>query len=268
MLLLFFNFLVYILILSSGSFKVSGVFWSMSSSKEGCYNGGVARNINIKNDCYCQGTKYFGKKCQSSCLIKLHFNPHVPEKCLDGRCDDDDFYASCIDVRFNNFNVTRRKVSYPLCTTIPEICINEQNVFFIERSINEKIVKCENNGVLKYTTPTSTCQCMGTHHWGEYCEKPCTEFGLEIPESCLIKNGTCNLPTSCVDLSRPDILINRCKNGVFLYNKYFGRCSCVASGYYGDFCEKRCPVVKALYIKNNTESLNFPTTFPVDCIFR
>lgn len=260
------SFLIYILILFSSSFKVLAIFWS-TSSKEGCFNGGVAKNINIKNDCYCQGTRFWGPRCQYSCAIKLHFNPHVPEKCLNGQCDDK-FYVSCIDVRFNNFNVTRNKAPYPLCTKIPQTCINEQNVFFIERTINEKIVKCENNGILKYNTPNSTCVCLGTHYWGDFCEKPCTEFGLEIPESCLIKNGTCNLPKSCVDLSRPNILINRCKNGVFLYNKYFGRCSCVASGYFGMFCEKRCPVVKSLYIRNNTESLNFPTDYPVDCIFR
>jgi hypothetical protein len=267
-----FSFLIFVLVLFNGvfqisaEFSISGFFWN-TPKEEKCRNGGVPRNMNDKANCFCQGTDYYGSMCQYSCKYKLHFNPHISETCLNERCDDE-FWDSCIDVRFANFNVTRRKVSTPLCAPIPEICIDNENNFFVERFVNEKIVECKNNGILRYTTPTSFCQCLGTHHYGNFCEKPCAELGFEIPETCLTKNNTCILPKSCVDLSRPNIRINRCQNGVFLHSKHFGKCSCVATGYYGEFCEKRCPVIKLLYLRNNNTSIDFPSDFPVDCIFR
>ena len=243
--------------------------WWGPSTKE-CQNGGVPRKMNVTDDCFCQGTKFYGSRCQHSCALKLHFNPHIDEKCLNGECKDDNlFYQSCLDIRFNNFNITRQLENYPKCQeSISKICVNTKKEFFIEREIRQTKVKCHNSGVLRYSTPDSGCFCLGTHHWGPTCSRSCSEFGFEIKESCLRKNGACDIPDSCVDLSRPGVQINRCQHGVFLQTKHFSRCSCTATGWFGEFCHLRCPVIKSLYTRNNTEPIVFPESFPVDCIFR
>ena len=226
--------------------------------------GGVLKNLDIKNDCFCQGTKHYGPYCSIHCNNYFHFHPDVPEVCLSEDCDVD-AYISCLDAGLKpRFNITYSEIKkdfYPLCEPVAEICRSSENVFFVDRHIQETPHQCQNNGTLRKLNHTSTCHCLGTHFYGDLCEKSCDEFGYEIPESCLSNEGPCDLPKECVDLSRPGVHINRCKNGLFLIGKKGGQCSCAASGFFGKWCERECPSVRP------TCGDNCADLYSTDCIF-
>lgn len=236
------------------------VITSASDSSNFCQNGGVLKKINNKSTCFCEGLAYYGEFCQIPCHIE-NFEFIVPEKCLSGECG---IPKPCIDVKLPmiiNRNLINRTL-YPICRTPAPICMNHQDNFFVNRTLHEtKTEFCKNGGILKTLSPTSACLCKGTRHYGDFCEVPCTNLGYEIPEKCL--NGPCDLPASCVDLSRPNVHINRCKNGVFVVGKEKNSCACAGSGFWGPYCERPCLLEAPGYCRNNT----CDNLYPVDCIF-
>ena len=212
------------------------------------------------NNCFCDVTQHYGKKCELSCdFSKKNEQQHkIREKCLDNPCVE--IPSSCIDINLN-LTIDREyidRITYPLCNISSEFCLDLQNNFYHKESLKT----CENGGIMKSLNYTSKCMCNGTKHYGDYCEKKCDDLGIIIPEKCL--NGPCHLPKSCIDLERENIVIDRCKNGgILTLGKTKATCFCHGTGFWGEFCERRCLLEQPEHCKKNP----CPDIFPTECIF-
>ena len=202
----------------------------------------------------------------------------VPERCIDGSCEGEwgilfksiDFKVfglprPCLDVRVP-MKIIRRATIFPQCKIQPphtETCIDRETMILINKTTIHKVgVGCYNGGILTSIDPGASCLCQGTYHYGKFCEKKCDEFKV-IPQACL-NGGICNIPKSCVDVSRPDIIIDRCLHGGILNQGKTGTfCSCLGSNHFGDRCEKRCPDTPPPHCISS----NCVDRYPLECVY-
>ena len=229
-----------------------------------CKNNGSLISLDSDLGCYCGGLRYFGRFCEKPCILLQFFGYQIPlqtfpEKCLENDCDEISF--ECVDVRIALIAV-RPKIKIEKCekkSLIKKKCYDDDTyTLYTNRTLKQTPEEpCQHNGKKLKIDFNQSCQCMGTHFYGSHCQYNCDKLGFYIPEICLNKNNTnCPLPRSCVDLSRKNIHINRCKNNTPLQVGRNGNlCHCHASGYYGDHCDIPCPFEKKL--KN----------MPIECIF-
>ena len=200
-----------------------------------CKNGGVFKNTLTKDECACIGTGFYGSECEIPC----HKDYNINNTCFFEDCKDIPY--ECLDTRYPiiiNHKHIDRKI-YPLCEETHRVCMDTSDNFFVNRTLQ---IGCLYGGLREQHTVDSNCWCRGSGRFGKYCERDCNELGTTIPEVCLTEKK-CDLPTSCVDLSRPGIFIDRCKNkGFFVQDKQNGRCSCFGTGYFGLECEQKCPL--------------------------
>ena len=238
-------------------------FYSLNnvSCNSTCLNGGIKTKLGDDYPCYCGGTGRYGSRCEELCF-PYYFSYPIPEKCLNEPCSD--IASSCLDVRYGLI-ITRppTKTNYPECPTetLPNICYNSNILNFDNPTfghflqINQSLTnQCLNGGILKKMQHNATCSCLGSFHYGDRCEKDCNDFGFEIPEKCL-NDEPCHLPESCVDVSRKNIIINRCQNNGLLLSGKNGTttCFCLTSeGFFGPFCETPCSSVDKTCLQNNT----------------
>lgn len=203
-----------------------------------CQNGGVLKKLVGEKICFCEGTRHYGTFCEIPCQFEKH-EFLVGQKCLNESCKE--IPTSCMDTTlYVNHDID----DYPLCEKILEKCVDEMKMIF------KSTEKCQNGGVLRKINHTSICMCKGTKHFGDFCQKPCDTLGFDISEKCL--NGKCDVPDSCLDLSREKININRCQNGgMFVVGKNNNTCSCFGTGFWGEFCQHRC----------------ISSKYPPECIF-
>ena len=246
-----------------------------------CKNNGVLINAtNEDGGCYCGGLGHYGKYCDISCVedffTYIMAKKSFSEKCLQERCNDHPF--ECTDTRFHmtilrSWDGRKDALSdgrpigsfWDNCEkvqpTFKKSCYDaDTDTFYYNRSvIGVPETPCLNNGIkLKNDKFDQGCHCLGTQNYGTYCENHCDNLGFIIPEKCLnIENNDCPLPRSCVDLSRKNIYINRCKNnGMLLIKKSGNTCHCHGTGFYGANCEIPClPRSKNMY------------NYPIECIF-
>ena len=242
------------------SFLISFVITlTFSRQNSPCENNGILKSN--QGNCFCDGTQHYGEKCELPCVFgeRNEYQHIIPEKCLDRPCVE--VPSPCIDINLDltidrGYNIDRKK--YPVCRISSEFCMDLQNNFYRK----EPLKTCENGGIMKTLNHTSKCMCKGTKHFGDYCEKHCDDLGIIIPEKCL--NGPCPLPSSCIDLGRENIVIDRCKNGgILTVGKTESTCFCHGTGFWGEFCERRCFSEQPGYCKENP----CPDIFPTECIF-
>ena len=227
-----------------------------------CKNGGVLKSVEGRKECFCDGSEHYGPRCEFKCDIRKH-EFIISEKCLTDpkQCK---VPTSCIDTRVNLF-VNRKKVEYPICNPLPEICMDMYNTFYVNRSVSEtRIYKCENGGFLERLNHTSKCMCRGTGYFGSRCHIDCKTLGYIIPEKCL-QGKECSIPSSCIDVSRkPKIYIDRCQNGgVLLIGKTKQMCNCYSTGFWGLYCTRPCLSRQPSWCKKN----NCSNLYPAECLF-
>ena len=242
-----------------------------------CENGGIPKSFDENKGCYCGGTLSFGDNCSIPCATNS--KPLViPERCLDGSCEgrwgvvfnsrDFELFglpSSCLDTRIP-MNITRPSTFFSQCKIQPpqtETCIDLENTILINKTtIQEVAVRCYNGGILDSIDHGASCMCRGTNHHGRFCENRCDTFKV-IPQACL-NGGPCDIPESCIDVSRPDIVIDRCLHGGILNQGKTGTfCSCLGSNHFGDRCEKRCPDTPPPHCTSSS----CVDRYPLECVY-